>query len=96
MNRINTKGMKELFTFASFICLIFTFMIVTDLQGTSDLFLKIINIILLIVLGAGGIITAIKSAIDSSEMGAKFLIVINLAILLVYLILIFKVVYIFK
>lgn len=95
MNKINTKGMKELFTFASFICLIFTFMLVTDLQSVTDLFLKIIDIILLVVLGSAGIVTAIKSAIDSSEMGAKLLIVFDIAILLVYLIVIFKVIYIF-
>ena len=98
MSAMNNKtgGIKELLTFASFICLIFSFLIVSELQATEDLFLRIVDIILLIVLGASGIISAIKSTIDSSLLGSKFLIIMNLCVLLTYLVLIIKVVYIFR
>lgn len=91
-----TGGIKELLTFASFICLIFSFLLVSDLQATDDLFLRIVDIILLIVLGVSGIISAIKSTIDSSLLGSKFLIVMNLCVLLTYLVLVVKVIYIFR
>ncbi len=91
-NKIKAKVPKEVFLFVSFICLIFAFLVSGEISS-SVLFLKILNIILLVVLTGIGVISAIKSLISSINEHSKAMIILNSALLLIYLTLIIKIIY---
>lgn len=91
-NKTKTKVPKEVFLFVGFICLIFAFLVSGEISS-SVLFLKILNIILLVVLTGIGVISAIKSLISSFAEHNKAIIILNLALLLIYLTLIIKIIY---
>lgn len=88
----NKSGLKEILLFVGFICLIFAFLVSGEITS-PDLFLKILNIILLVVLTGIGVISSIKSLVSSVSSHSKAMIILNSALLLIYATLIIKVIY---
>lgn len=92
-NKSSKKAVpKEVFLFVGFICLIFAFLI-SDQITSSVLFLKILNIILLVVLTGIGFICSIKSLVDSISESSKVMIILNASLILIYVTLIIKIIY---
>lgn len=91
-SRKSSSGIKEVLLFVAFICLIFAFLVGGEVNST-DLFLKILNIILLVILTGIGVISSIKSLIGSCKEHNKPMIILNSALLLIYATLIIKIIY---
>lgn len=88
-------GLKEVLLFISFICLIFSFIVSGDITS-PDIFLKVLNIILLVALAGVGFISSIKSLLQSISEQSTPMIYINSAVLLIYATLIIKIIYTFR
>lgn len=91
-NKSYKSGLKEVLLFVAFICLIFAFLVGGEVNS-PDLFLKILNIILLVVLTGIGVLSAIKSLVGSCKEHNKPMIILNSALLLIYATLIIKIIY---
>lgn len=88
----NRSGFKEMLSFVALICLIFSFLVSNEISS-PNLFLKILNIILLVVLIGIGSISAIKALIDAINESSNPMVILNGAILLIYFVLVIKIIY---
>ncbi|MBQ3213518.1 MAG: hypothetical protein IJB10_00675 [Clostridia bacterium] len=95
MANYQKSGTKEILIFVSFICLIFAFLVGGEINN-SDVFLKVLNIILLIVLKVIGFISALKSLIESVKAKSTIMTLLNCALILVYVTLLIKIIYMFE